>query len=130
MVHKWKEEETPIFLDLYKNHECLWNNKSEMYKNRVLRDKAMKALLSELNIADVVETDIKLKIKSIRTRYMAELNKVLKSEKSGTGRDDIYVPKLFWFSQADSFLRPVSISRNSSSNLVSTKNALLDNYLI
>lgn len=121
MVHKWREDVTPLFLDLYKTHECLWNNKSEKYKNRVLREKAMKSLLSELNIPDLSETDIKLKIKSIRTRYMAELNKVLKSEKSGIGRDDIYVPKLFWFSQADSILRPVSVSRNSSSNLVSIK---------
>lgn len=121
MVHKWKEDETPMFLDLYKNHECLWNNKSETYKNRLLRDKAMKSFLSELNIPDLSENDIKLKIKSIRTRYMAELTKVLKSEKSGTGRDDIYVPKLFWFAQADSFLRPVSVSKSSSSNLVSTK---------
>lgn len=121
MVHRWKEEEISIFLELYKNHECLWNNKCENYRNRVLREKAIETLLSEINIAELSVNDIKLKIKSIRTRYMAELHKVLKSEKSGTGTDDIYVPKLFWFTEADSFLRPVSIPKKSSSNLVSTK---------
>jgi len=34
---------------------------------------------------------VKLKIKSIRSRYSSELAKVPKYEKSGAGRDDIYV---------------------------------------
>uniref|UniRef100_A0A6P7GUP9 Uncharacterized protein LOC114343110 isoform X2 n=1 Tax=Diabrotica virgifera virgifera TaxID=50390 RepID=A0A6P7GUP9_DIAVI len=117
MVHRWKDHETEIFLDLYKKHECLWNNKSENYKNRVSREKAINTILSELNIADLSEYDIKSKIKSIRTKYMAELHKILNSAKS---TDDIYWPKLYWFTQADSFLRPVSIPKKSSSNSFQT----------
>jgi len=69
---------------------------------------------------------MKLKIKSIRSRYSSELAKVLKSEKkSGAGRDDIYVPKLFWFKQADLFLRSLCTPRLSSSTKVSKQNLSL-----
>ena len=74
-----------------------------------------------LNNPDLTQEDVKLKIKSIRSRYSSELAKVLKYEKSGAGRDDIYVPKLFWFKQADLFLRSVCTPRLSSSTTVSKK---------
>jgi hypothetical protein len=61
-------------------------------------------MVKELNIPDLTPEDVKLKIKPIHSRYSSELVKVLKSEKSGAGRDDIYIPKLFWFKQADLFL--------------------------
>ena len=64
--------------------------------------------MKQSNIPGLTQEDVKLKIKSIRSRYSSELAKVLKSEKkSCAGRDDIYVPKLFWFKQADLFLRSV-----------------------
>jgi len=56
--------------------------------------------VKQLNIPGLTQEDVKLKIKSIRSRYSSELAKVLISEKSGAGRDDICVPK-----QADLFLR-------------------------
>jgi hypothetical protein len=82
-------------------------------------------MVKELNIPDLTQEDVKLKIKSIRSRYSSELAKVLKSEKSGAGRDDIYIPKLFWFKQADLFLRSVCTPRLSSSTTVSKQNLLL-----
>jgi len=57
-------------------------------------------MVKQLNIPDLTPEDVKLKIKSIRSIYSSELAKVLKSEKSGAGRDDIYVPKLFWFKKS------------------------------
>jgi hypothetical protein len=60
-------------------------------------------------------------IKRILSRYSSELAKVLKSEKSGAGLDDIYVLKLFCFEQADLFLRSVCTPRLSSSTNVSKK---------
>jgi hypothetical protein len=38
-------------------------------------------MVKELNISDVTPEDVKLKIKTIRTRYSYELGKALKSEK-------------------------------------------------
>jgi hypothetical protein len=64
-------------------------------------------MVKQLNNPGLTQEDVKLQIRSISSRYSSELAKVLKSEKSGAGRDDIYVPKLFWFKQADLFLRSV-----------------------
>jgi hypothetical protein len=72
-----------MVLDLLINQECLWDVKSENYRNRHIRDKALEEMVKELNIPDVTPEDVKLKIKKIRTRYSYELGKVLKSEKSG-----------------------------------------------
>ena len=89
--------------------KCLWNVrvKSENYRSRNIRDKALEEMAKQLNIPGLTQQDVKLKFISIRSRYSSEQAKVLQSEKSGVGRDDIYVPKLFWFKQADLFLSSV-----------------------
>jgi len=38
-------------------------------------------MVTQLNIPDLTQEDVKLKIKSIRSRYSSELAKVLRSEK-------------------------------------------------
>jgi hypothetical protein len=81
-------------------------------------------MVKQLNIPDLTQEGVKLKIKSIHSRYSSELAKVLKSEKSGAGRDDVYGPKLFWFKQADLFLRSVCTPRLSSTTKVSKQNLL------
>jgi hypothetical protein len=43
--------------------------------------------------ADCVRRDIKI----IKTVYSQELNKIMKSKKSGPGTNDLYMPKLVWF---------------------------------
>ena len=66
--------------------------------------------------------DLKSKIKSIRSRYGAELGKIRRSETSGAGVHDVYKPRLFCFAQADPFLRTVTQPRDSSSNLPVSSN--------
>jgi len=68
-------------LDLLRNQECLWNVKSGNYRNRNIRDKALEEMVKQLNIPDLTQENVKLKIKSIHSRYSSELAKVLKSEK-------------------------------------------------
>lgn len=121
MATKWTDNEMGLFLDLYKNHQCLWNVKEESYRNSQARTSALEEIISDMGKADLTVNDLKNKIKNIRSIYNRELAKVLKSEKSGTGTDDIYKPQLKWFNQANSFLRAVSQSRQSQSNLVSRK---------
>lgn len=75
--------------------------------------------MEELNLDGVTIDDLKAKIKTIRTRYASELSKVQNSLKSGAGTDDIYIPKLFWYKQADTFLRSVCVPRRSTSTQVS-----------
>jgi hypothetical protein len=81
MVFKWRDNHTQLVPDLLSNQECLWNVKSENYRNRNIRDKALEERVKQLNTTDLTQEDVKLKIKSIRSRYSSELAKVLKSEK-------------------------------------------------
>lgn len=128
MVFKWKEDHTPLILNLIKDRQCLWNTKIEEYKSKTARERALKEIVDELNIEEVTVEDVKLKIKTIRTRYSSELAKVNQSTKSGVGSDDIYVPKLFWFKLADSFLNAVCVPRSSTATKVSTYNILSTQY--
>ncbi|KAJ0179130.1 hypothetical protein K1T71_004842 [Dendrolimus kikuchii] len=121
MVYKWRVEQTPMFLEHFKNYPTLWNFKTDGYKNRVLRAKAMRALIQDLNIEGVNERDVKLKIKSIRTRYTCELSKIKRSTETACSPDDIYVPKLYWFKQADEFLHAVCVPRERSSSFHTSK---------
>jgi hypothetical protein len=105
MVFKWRDDHTQPVLDLLSYQECLWNVKSENYRKRNSRDKALEETVKELNIPDLIQEDVKLKIKSIPSRYSSELAKILKSEKKWYWPRRYYVPKLLWFKQADLFLR-------------------------
>ena len=58
------------------------------------------------------EESPKRKIENLKDCYRNELNKINRSKKSGAGTDDIYTPKLVWFSKADSFLRNVMAGGN------------------
>jgi hypothetical protein len=90
MVLKWREEHTPLFLDLLTNRECLWNTKNEKYESKAARDIALQDILNELNLPRLAECDIRAKIKTVQTRFASELTKIKKSEISGAGRDYIW----------------------------------------
>lgn len=56
---------TILVPDLLKDIECLWNSKSEQYRNKATRKKAIGEIVKELNLSDLTGDDIKLKVKSI-----------------------------------------------------------------
>ena len=74
-------------------------------------------MLADLNLPGLALADLPKKIKTIRTKYAAELTKIKKSERSGAGSGDVYKPRIFWFDIADSFLRSGRQTKTSSSNL-------------
>jgi len=47
------------FLEMYRNHECLWNKKSENYHKTNIRKKAYKTLHIELNLPQLSVNDIR-----------------------------------------------------------------------
>jgi hypothetical protein len=73
MVFKWRDDQTQLVFDLLSNQECLWNVKLENYRNCNIQDKALEEMVKELNIPDLTPDDVKLKIKSIRSRYSSLL---------------------------------------------------------
>lgn len=119
---KWDGNQIISFLNIYENYEILWNITLKEHMNKLKRESAFEKLLKELNESGFENTDInilKAKIKTIKTVYRQEVNKILKSKKSGSGTDDLYKPKLMWFTRADSFLRSMVMSRETTNNMVS-----------
>ncbi|KAG8288528.1 hypothetical protein J6590_016652 [Homalodisca vitripennis] len=117
---KWNVDSVIKFLNIFKTYSCLWDPSDENYNKRDARDVALKKLGSHLEsegFGHINKDQLKIKIKSLKDSYRVELNQVKTSLKSGAGAEDIYKPKLGWFSVADSFWRTVMMGRDSSSNL-------------
>lgn len=68
------DEHMESFFEVYRNYECLWNNKSEDYHKTNIREKAYQSCLPCLPQLSV--HGIKEKIKAIRTCYISELTEV------------------------------------------------------
>lgn len=119
MSLKWSETVMLKFLELYHKHDCLWNHRLDMYKNKDARENALDSMVKEMQITGLSKADLKNKIKTIRTMYKKEHSLVCKSIRSGMGTEELYVPKLCWYKRADIFLNGVTNTRNTSSNLVS-----------
>ncbi|XP_045463555.1 uncharacterized protein LOC123673151 [Harmonia axyridis] len=107
---QWSLENIEKFINLYKQHGCLWNPELDSYKNFHLKKSALQKMVADMRMHGLTTFLAKERIKTIRTMYRRELNKVVNS--SANGGKQIYRPKLFWFKQIDSFLRPVTILRN------------------
>lgn len=70
-------------------------------------------------IKDFGPVEVKNKIKNLRSTYVQEVAKIKKSESSGAGTDDVYIPKMKWFQVMYSFLQKINKRRETISNLVS-----------
>ncbi|KAG8245018.1 hypothetical protein J6590_009093 [Homalodisca vitripennis] len=117
---KWNVDSVITFCNIFKTYSCLWDPSDENYNKRDARDVALKKLGSHLKsegFGHINKDQFKIKIKHLKDSYRVELNKVKKSLKSGAGAEDIYKPKLGWFSVTDSFWRTVMMGGDSSSNL-------------
>ncbi|KAL1501801.1 hypothetical protein ABEB36_007059 [Hypothenemus hampei] len=114
---RWTEADMDTFLEVYQEHEELWNPKLELYRNNGARKRALSDIIKRMNKPNLTVSDMKIKIKNIRTTYKRELTKILKAKKSGNGTDDCYEPVLIWFKKADTFLRNVTEARGSKINM-------------
>ncbi|XP_008300185.1 uncharacterized protein LOC103372344, partial [Stegastes partitus] len=91
----WTEEKERALIAFFSKHSCLWNHKSENYKNRQLRWKTLEHLRILLSahpppVSFTVE-DIKNKFKNLRTTFQRQY-KMVKASK-GCSSDDVFVPQ-------------------------------------
>ncbi|XP_013194275.1 uncharacterized protein LOC106137885 [Amyelois transitella] len=93
MAHRWREEETVAFVNMYKQSRCLWDINDKHYKNRHARLSALKLMIQELEIPGLTVYDVKTKIKNLRSTYHQVVKKVQNCQKDG----HVYIPRLVWF---------------------------------
>ncbi|KAI4455488.1 hypothetical protein MML48_9g00008917 [Holotrichia oblita] len=70
-----------------------------------------------MGIADFGVEEAKQKIKSIRATYQQEQLKIIKSEKSGAGVEDVYKPNMKWFAAMHGVMNSGRLKRNTTSNM-------------
>ncbi|KAE9543690.1 hypothetical protein AGLY_002086 [Aphis glycines] len=109
----WRE-----FIHLYRSLPATWKIKSDMYKDRVLKQECYIKLTEKLKeidpSADINTT--KKKLNTLRSNYRRELKKVIASKKSGAGTDDIYLPSVWYFEELE-FLRDHEIQISGTSTM-------------
>nr|CAI5827143.1 unnamed protein product [Callosobruchus analis] len=108
-------------VQLYRDNECLWDLKSQNYRNKEMRATALQNIAQEMNLEEFGPTDVKNKIKNLRATYYLELDKIKKSSKSGAD-GNVYTPKVKWFEEMDAFIRNVSIQRKTTDNSDTSNN--------
>lgn len=114
-------------IELYEQHGCLYITSDASYQNKISRESAFHKITEELNskmLTNLSISEVKTKIKRLRTQYYAELNKIKKSEVSGVGTDGIYVPK-WWCFELLNFLQLGNIVNPGQSNLASQESGAL-----
>ncbi|XP_041816665.1 uncharacterized protein LOC121623461 [Chelmon rostratus] len=90
----WNEAKVQQLISFYSEHSCLWNHRSESYRNRLLRQSLLETLSSLLSDNEPVSftvEDIKTKFRNLRTIFQRE-HKAVSSNKT-CGSEDFYLPK-------------------------------------
>jgi len=117
---RWNEETTLKFVQLYHEHENLWNMFVPEYRNRDTRSASMQFIARELNIPNFTMKDVPKKIKSLRSTYYLELAKVEKSKASGGGTSFVYKPLVPWYTDMSYIINTATVKgKETDSNLVS-----------
>ena len=106
------------FINIYQSEFCLWKIKSKEYHDQPKKEAAYSRLLEKLKEIDssATKSSVVKNINNLRSSYRKEFKKVKDSMKSGTGADEVYEPKL-WYYKLLSFLDDQDIPQNSRSNV-------------
>ncbi|CAK1584502.1 unnamed protein product [Parnassius mnemosyne] len=99
-IRLWSKDLITEFLAIYKSHACLWKIKSDEYKNRNLKESSYEKLVKFCKDNGMPQANrdfVVKKIQSLKGSFRKELNKVLDSQRSGKGTDDIYKPNLWYY---------------------------------
>ncbi|CAJ0932252.1 unnamed protein product [Ranitomeya imitator] len=117
------EEFVRELIEMYRSLPCLWQIKSAEYSNRNKKREAygkLVALFKQHNPCEKVdESVVRKKIQGLRTVYKKEMNKVVKSMKSGAATDEVYVPSL-WYYDLLGFTRDQELPRTMVSSMRQT----------
>jgi hypothetical protein len=97
----WSKDFLLDFIELFRQEECLWRVKSKDYFNRSKKDSSYQILIRKLQEVEpdaTRDTVVKI-INNLRSAFRKEHKKVLKSQVSGAGAEEMYVPRLWYYNQ-------------------------------
>lgn len=121
---EWKIEETTHFIEDYHNSPELWDNRSVVYRDNKLKYDKLSLLASKYNCS---VTDIKKKIKNLRSAFHRERNKLETSKKSGSSPSK----KKTWFGyDLLGFLRDVDLPRPTTSTSSDTVDCEVNFFIV
>lgn len=100
-MSKWSSETTLKFIQEYKTHECLWDFKSTVYRDKHRRDAAYIKLVEAMGLPNFGVTEVKNKIKNLRSTYNQEKKKITDSKKSGSGKNSVYESNVKWLAELE-----------------------------
>ena len=80
---RWNDELTCKFVELYKEHECLWNMNSTLYKRKDAGQSALEEIVRKMGLENFITEEAKQKIKSLRATYQQESHKIDRSLRCG-----------------------------------------------
>ena len=112
---EWSRLAVENLIDAYKEETCLFNVKSPNYHNKHARKEALERIVTTLKDTrpSTTAAEITSKMKSLRTSFVAELNKIRQSKKSGAGLEEMYKPTLWYFEKLH-FLRDHVLPRRGT----------------
>lgn len=90
----WEE-----FIDIYREHPCIWKVKSSDYSDRNKKAAAYDVLVRKLKEKDesARRDTVTKKINNLLSAFRKEHKKVISSQRSGTSADDVYQPSLWYY---------------------------------
>ena len=123
----WSKENILEFIERYRKEEALWKVKSKDYSNRMKKEDAYTRLLEYVKTFDssLTREGVVRKISNLRNVFRRELKKKRQSQKSGIGAEDVYSPRLWYFSYLN-FLTDGEETRTPISSVGESMNSDLD----
>ncbi|CAG5047721.1 unnamed protein product [Parnassius apollo] len=86
----WDDSAVLLLIEKYQENELLWNSRHMDFKNRNKRNDAFRDIAFVFNIAS---SEIERKLKNLSSHYFREKRKYEESKRSGSGREDVQLPK-------------------------------------
>lgn len=112
-MSSWSQVKTLEFIEMYKEHDVLWNTKRQDYKDKEKKHNAWKCLADSFGINC---QEAKTKINNLRTQFSSESMKMEKANRSGAAGPSEISKKWFAY-ESMTFLKDVVQPRKSLSNL-------------
>jgi hypothetical protein len=109
------------FIDDYRTFTALWDVNNKDYTNKIKRNDALSALATNY---EMIIKEVKNKIKSLRSYFAKEHQKVIK--KSGEGLDDVYDSPWFAYKSLMFILDSITPRETKETGVEETKKSELE----